>query len=137
MTERWHLGTWLGKRVRTEEHAVARKGAGLVTRSRAAKAMPEETTFDDLDATKGSPWAPSGVLRDALPDVPRPILSRDEPPLVLVDERPVPRNMKKISQDVLKKFGYTQGRAKCKKLSRNKQSHPGLAHSQGCRTGPC
>ena len=133
MTERWHLGTWLGQRFHTEEHTVARKGDGLVIRSRAVKAMPEETTLDDLDAIKGPQWATSGVLRDALPDVPRPILSRGEPPLVPVDERPVPRNMK-ISQDILKKFGCTPGCAKCRKLSRNEYSHPGLAHSQDCRT---
>ena len=30
MTERWHLGTWLGKRFHTEEHIVARKGDRLV-----------------------------------------------------------------------------------------------------------
>ena len=30
MTERWHLGTWLGKRFHTEEDIVARKGDGLV-----------------------------------------------------------------------------------------------------------
>ena len=77
--------------------------------------------------------APSGVLRDALPDVPRPTLSRGERPCVPVEERPVPRNMK-ISQDILKKFGYTPGCAKCRKLSRNEFSHPGLAHSQDCRT---
>ena len=53
---------------------------GLVIKSRAVKAMPEETTLDDLDSIKGFPWASSGVLRDVLPDVPRPILSRDEPP---------------------------------------------------------
>ena len=26
MSERWHSGTWLGKRFHTEEHIVARKG---------------------------------------------------------------------------------------------------------------
>ena len=109
---------WLGKRFHTEEHIVARKGNGLVIRSRAVKVVPEETTLDDLDAIKGSPWGLSGVLRDVLPDVPRPILSRDEPPLLLVEERPVPRNMN-ISQDILGKFGYTPGCAKCWKLSRN------------------
>ena len=77
--------------------------------------------------------APSEVLRDALPDVPRPTLSRDEPPFVPVEERPVPRNMN-ISRDILKKFRYTPGCAKCRKLSRNEYSHPGLAHSQDCRT---
>ena len=58
MTERWHVGTWLGKRFHAEEHFVARKGDGLAIRSRAVKAMPEETTLDDLDAIKGSPWHP-------------------------------------------------------------------------------
>ena len=58
-------------------------------------------------------WAPSGVLRDVLSDVPRPILSRDEPPFVPAEERPVPRNMN-ISQDILRKFGYTPGCAKCR-----------------------
>ena len=59
MPERWRLGTWLGKRFqRGIYHIVARKGDGLVTRSRAAKAMLEETTLDDLDSIKGSPWAP-------------------------------------------------------------------------------
>ena len=90
MTERWHLGTWLGKRFHTEEHIVARKGDGLVIRSRAVKLMPEVTTTEDLDAIKGSPWAPSGVLRDVLPDVPRPILCPDDPPLAPDEERPVP-----------------------------------------------
>ena len=65
MTERWHLGTWLGKRFHTEEHFVARKGDGFVIRSRAVKAMHEPTT-DDLDAIKGSPWAPSGVKKNVL-----------------------------------------------------------------------
>ena len=51
MTERWHLGTWLGKRFHTEDHIVARTGDGLVIRSRAVKAMSEPTTMDDLDAT--------------------------------------------------------------------------------------
>ena len=78
--------------------------------------MPEETTMDDLGAIKGSPWAPSGVLRDVLPDVPRPILSPDEPPFVPAEERPVPSNMK-----ISKKFGYTPGCAKCRKLFRNCQ----------------
>ena len=133
VTDSWHLGTWLGERFHAEEHIVARKGDGLVIRSRAVKAMPEKTTMDDVDAIKGSPRAPSGVLKDVLPDVPRPILSRDEPPFVLAEERPVPRNMK-ISQDILKKFGYTPGWVKCRKLSRNEHSHPGLAHSQDCRT---
>ena len=112
MTERWHLGTWLGERFHTEEHIVTRKGDGPVIRSRAAMPMPEETTLNDLDSMKGSPWAPSGVLRDVLLDVPRPILSRDEPPFLPVEERPVPRNMK-IAQDIPKKFGYTPGCAKC------------------------
>ena len=76
---------------------------------------------------------PSGVLKDVLLDVPRPILSLDEPPFVPAEERPVPRNMN-ISQDILKKFGYTPGCAKCSKLSGNEYSHPGLAHSQACRT---
>ena len=133
MMERWHVGTWLGKRFHTEEHIVARKGSGLVIRSRAVKVVPEETTLDDLDAIKGFPWGPSGVLRDVLPSVPRPILSRDEPPLSFVEERPVPRNMN-ISQDILWKFERTPGCAKCWKLSHNEYSHPGLAHSQDCRT---
>ena len=131
MSERWHLGTWLGKRFHTEEHIVARKGNGLVIRSRAVKVMPEPTTTDDLDAIKGSPWAPSGVLKDVLPDVPRPTI-RDDPAVEIEEERPVPRNMK-ITQDIPKKFGYTPGCAKCRRLSRNEYSHPSLAHSQDCR----
>ena len=38
------------------------------------------------------------MLRDVLPDVPRPILSRDEAPPVPVEERPVPRNMKNFAR---------------------------------------
>ena len=119
------FGYVTGKTFPYREHIVARKGDGLVIRSRAVKAMPEETTLEDLNAIKGSPWATAGVSRDVLPDVPRPILSRDEPPFVPVVERPVPRN-KKISQDILRKFGYTSGCEKCRKLSRNEHSHPGL-----------
>ena len=43
------------------------------------------------------------------------------------------RENMKISKDILQKFGYTPGYAKCRKLSRNDYSHPGLAHSQDCR----
>ena len=68
-----------GKAFPHRTHIVERKGDGLVIRSRAVKVMPEPTTLDDLDAIKGSPWAPSGVLKDVLPDVPRPILGRDDP----------------------------------------------------------
>ena len=50
----------------------------------------------------------------------------------LVEERPV--RIMKISHDIIKKFGYTPGCAKCRKLSRNEYSHPGLARSQDCRT---
>ena len=131
MTERWHLGTWLGKRFHTEDHTVARKGDGLVIRSRAVKLMSDVTTSEDLDAIKGSPWAPSGVLEDVLPDVPRPVLRRDEP-FVPDEECPVPRKMK-ITHDLIKRFGYTPGCAKCRKLSRSEYSHPSLAHSQVCR----
>ena len=35
---------------------------------------------------------PSGVLRDVLPDVPRPILTRDEAPFSPVEEHPVPEH---------------------------------------------
>ena len=44
----------------------------------------------------------------------------------------MPRNMK-ITQDILKKFGFSPGCEKCMKLSRNEYSHPSLAHSQECR----
>ena len=132
ITERWRVGTWLGKRFHTEEHIVAREGDGLVIRSRAAKLMPEVTTTEDLDAIKGSPWPPSGVSRDVLPDVPRPTLSRDDPTFAPDDDRPVPQNMK-ITHDIIKRFGYTPGCTKCRKLSRDEYSHPSFAHSEECR----
>ena len=69
------------------------------------------------------------MLRNVLPDVPRSILSRDDPPAEPEQESPVPRNMK-ISKDILKKFGYTPGCATC---SNCLASHPSLAHSQDCR----
>ena len=40
----------------------------------------------------------------------------------------------KIPQDILRSIGYTPGCAKCRKQSRNEYSHPGLAHSEDCRT---
>ena len=73
-------------------------------------------------------------MNDVLPDVPRPILSRDDPTFVLDEERPVPRNMKISTHDIFKKFGYTPGCAKCRKLSRNECSHPSLAQSQEFRS---
>ena len=63
------------------------------------------------------------MLKDVFPDVPHPILSRDDPSVEPDEERPVPRNMK-ITQDILKKFGYTPRCAKCGKLSRNEYSNP-------------
>ena len=103
--------------------------SGTWTRGRENDSIPKNTLWH---ARALRVEFPSAVLRDVLPDVPRPIPSRDEP-FLPVDERPVPRNMN-ISQDILKTFGYTPGCAKCRKLSRNKYSHPGLAHSQDCRT---
>ena len=69
MTERWHLGTWLGKRFLTEEHIVAGKGDGLVIRSRAVKAMPEETTLESFGRDQGLSVGPLWSVED----VPRPI----------------------------------------------------------------
>ena len=63
--------------------------------------MPEVTTTEDVDAIKGSPLVSSGILRDVLPDVPRPTLSRDDPTFAPDEERPVPRNMK-ITHDIIK-----------------------------------
>ena len=73
--------------------------------SRADAGTP--TTLDELDAMKGSPWAPSGVLKGVLLDVPRPTLSRDDHSVEPDEERLVPRNMK-ITQDILKKSDTRQ-----------------------------
>ena len=59
-------------------------------------------------------------------------MSRDDAPVVPDEERPVPRNVK-ITHDIIERFGYTPGCAKCRKLLRNEYSHPSLAHSQDCR----
>ena len=67
MTERWHLGTWLGKRFHTEEHIVARKGDGLVIRSRAVKWMPEVTTIRKTAATDNTRRALHGGLETPPP----------------------------------------------------------------------
>ena len=99
-------------------------------RSRAAKAMPEETTLDDLDSIKCSPWASSGVLRDVFPDVPRPILSWDEPPFLPDEERPVPRNMK-ITQDIYKEV---RRHDRLCKMQETVAQRVFLAHSQDGRT---
>ena len=58
MTERWHPGTWLGKRFHTEEHLVARKGDGLVIRARALKAILKRQLL--------MIWTRSRVLRGSL-----------------------------------------------------------------------
>ena len=87
-------------------------------RSPVVTEMPEKTTVEDLDAIEGALWTPLGVLRDVLPDIPRPTLTRDEPPFQPVEERPVARNVK-ISQEIVKKFGCTPGCVKCRKWSRN------------------
>ena len=133
MPERWQLGVWLGKRFHTEEHLVARKVDGLVIRSRAVKAMPEKTKVEDLDMIKGSPWTPSGVLREVLSDVPRPVLNRDDHAYQQTEEGPVPRSMR-ITKEIVQKFGYTPGCAKCRKWSRDEYSPPGQPHSLECRT---
>ena len=93
---------------------MARKGDG----PRVVTEMPEKTTVEDLDAIKGAPWAPSGVLRDVFPDFPRPTLTRDEPPFQPVEERPAARIMK-ISQEIAKEFGCNRGCVKCRMWSRN------------------
>ena len=132
MTERRHLGTWLGKRFHTEEHTLwHERGDGLVIRIKGCEgdARTDDGGWSGCD--KGLSVG-SGVLGDVLPDVPRPKLSRDDPSVEPEEERPVPRNMK-ITQDILKKFGYTPGCAKCRKFPRNEYSHPSLAHSQDCR----
>ena len=80
------MGTWLGKRFRTKQHIVARKEDGLVIR--AVKLMPEVTTVAGFERNQGLSVGPSAVLKDVLPDAPRPILSRDDPPFVPDEKRP-------------------------------------------------
>ena len=69
--------------------------------------------MDDLGAIKGSSWAP---LPPPLRSVERYFGWFTTSPTVEPDEeRPVPQNMK-ITQDVLKKFGYTPGCAKMQEI---------------------
>ena len=64
-------------------------------------------------------------------DVPRPILSRDHPPVEPDEERPVPGNMKNHAR-------HSEGvwilRQVVQNAGRNEYSHPSLAHSQDCRS---
>ena len=84
MTERWHLGTLLGNRFPHRRKHCGTTGRRPCDQIQGCEGT-EPMTMVDLDAIKGSPWGPSGVLRDVLPDV---------PPAEPGEERPVPRNMK-------------------------------------------
>ena len=92
MTERWHLGTCLGERFHTEEHVEARKGDGLVIRSNGR-----------FGRDQGLSLSPQFFLKCTA--VPRPTLSRDEPPFLPIEERPVPRKRKNHTRQVVQNAG--------------------------------
>ena len=54
MTERWLLGTWLGKRFTTDEHVIALED-GKVVRTRSVKCKPEGDTWrrDKIESVTG------------------------------------------------------------------------------------
>ena len=62
MTERWVLGTWLGKRALSDEHVVA-VDTGEVCVSSAVRPPPdsESWSLDRVNNLIGTPWNPTGA----------------------------------------------------------------------------
>ena len=142
MTERWVLGTWLGKRALSDEHVVA-VDTGEVCVSSAVRLLPdsESWSLDRINNIIGTLWNPRGadqaerreveveVIPAGLPlDPGHPVQPRFQQP-----ER-VPREIY-IRREHLSKYGYTEGSMKCRSIRESFQIT--RLHSSSCRERIC
>ncbi|CAK0893740.1 unnamed protein product [Prorocentrum cordatum] len=81
--DRWHLGVWLGKSMRADEHLVG-ASRGVLTR-RSIWRRPEQQRWNKqlLDAFVGSPWEPVPPAARELPEGP------PKPRDVYITQRPL------------------------------------------------
>ena len=142
MTERWVLGTWLGKRALSDEHVVA-VDSGEVCVSSAVRLLPdsESWSLDRINNIIGTLWNPRGadqaerreveveVIPAGLPlDPGHPVQPRLQQP------EGVPREIY-IRREHLSKYGYTEGYMKCRSIRESFQIT--RLHSSSCRERIC
>ena len=132
LTERWHAGKWVGKRMGTEEHFVMAMD-GKVVRARAIREFDEKVALKDFDVLVSTPHDPTGTIRSAMRDTGRQQGDKDgaeeqEPH----DERATPKRVQ-ITREVILKFGPTADCRKCWGVMANDKSYQYVHHSEQCR----
>jgi hypothetical protein len=128
MQERWFPGVWVGKKLHTDEHMVMKED-GLVVRSRAVRETSVELTMQDYDKLKSTPHDPLGTIRSAIASTRPPVPLKDDKEEEL-EYRP---RRAKLTQEVVKKFGFTAGCPKCRSLERGEGAGVAIGHSSKCR----
>ena len=132
LTERWHAGKWIGKRMGTEEHLVMTMD-GKVVRARAIREFDEKVTLKDFDVLVSTPHDPTGTIRLAMRDTGRQQGDRDgAEEQESREDRAMPRRVK-ITREVVMKFGPTADCRKCRGVMANDRSYQCVHHSEQCR----
>ena len=127
LAERWYEGTWIGKRMSTEEHYVL-KADGLVVRCRAVRERAVKLELKTLDKIVSVPWNPTGTSKeDEGVPIARNIVDADGEPKGMV-----PRGIM-ITPVVLQRFGSTADCGKCRSIARGEPNRS-TNHSAACRT---
>ena len=135
MQDRWIEGFALGSRFHTNEVIVGRRVDGCVVRARGVRELPGEVKLSDLDAIKGLPHAPAGVIqyeRDPGNLDVQPNVARGLPPAEANAEPGIKPRSVRITHDMLLKHGYTARCLKCRSLLRGDVQGSG-GHSVACR----
>ena len=131
MQERWLEGLYLGKLWGSDEFIISTND-GKVVRARAVTPRPNgvQLTTEMIRTVQGHPWNPTGVITHAdVRPTAAPVPMQPNPATPKV---PIPRGFR-ITERMLKKFGYTEGCPHCRALERGDNrgtSH----HSKACRT---
>jgi hypothetical protein len=105
------------------------KEDGLFVRSRAVRETSVELTMQDYDKLKSTPHDPLGTIRSAIASTRPPVPLKEDKEEEL-EYRP---RRAKLTQDIVKRFGYTAGCPKCRSLERGEGANVAIGHSAKCR----
>ena len=129
MGERWHLGVWLGKLWRSDEHILAYDNE--IWRAATIRALPEEESWskEDIQNIRATPW-------DQNPQNPAPPEVIPHCPITPQEVQesaiPVARAVRIELRD-LEAFGYTRGCPKCERIRDGRNKGYTGGHAETCR----
>ena len=135
MTERWQEAVWLGKRWHNDEHWCFDLSNKCMYSARSIRLQHdgEQWNFEKINLVCCTPWKLNGDKLEV--GVPGVIPFTESETVEAMPKVPVymPRDFK-ITEDIIKKVGYSEGCLKCGAMQRGDPDSAEKRHSGACRT---